>query len=332
MWYTIIIVIDLFLIWFITNGIITCISYLIGIDLLLNFHNILELIPIVPNGFKMLFFYVPNVFLFGLYFMFLNFSQFNAFKFWYGWSYIRNTHFSLKTYEIDTNETILIEVETHWKPPHQYGKQILYAVCPHGVYAEVVIFCFTLNRVFEEVTTIATSLLFWIPILREFACIAGAMPANTSTICSQLDHGKSIILLPEGLRGVLHPHGTINVLRGIPGENEPRKGFIRCALSSKNHNNLFIVPVYTKGVNDLYQLYLPFPWLQKRLLSNFYYPFPLISIGWYGTFFPKSKQIKICYGRKISLVDSFGHLKEVDQIHEEYCQNVEELIKLSKKI
>jgi 1-acyl-sn-glycerol-3-phosphate acyltransferase len=329
MWYTIIIVVDLFLAWFITNGIISSISWAIGIDLSATLRSILALVPLVPEGFKTLILYVPNALLVGLYFMFCALPRSDTFKFWSGWAYMRDVHFAAKSYEMGSRGSVLTEVTPTWRPPHARGdgKQIVYAVCPHGIHAEVVVFCFTLNRMFDGVVTIATSLLFWIPILREFACLAGAMPANTATICSQLDHEKSIILLPEGLRGALHPNNTVGVLRGIQGENEPRKGFIRCALSSKNHRSLCIVPVYTKGADKLYSLYLPFPWLQKRLLSKFYYPLPLVSIGWYGTFWPKTGQIKVCYGLPIPLFN-----REVDDVHEEYCQAIEGLIKAAESL
>ncbi len=268
--------------------------------------------------------------------MFCALPSCNAFRFWSGWEYVRDVHFSTlgQVYEMTPGRgSILMPVPPLWTPPHHMDKQVVYAVCPHGIHAEVVAFCFTLNRLFDGVVTIATSLLFWIPIVRECACLAGAMPANTATICAQLDGNKSIILVPEGLRGALHLTNTVAVLRGIPGENEPRKGFIRCALSSKNHKTISIVPVYTKGADTLYSTYYPFPWLQKRLLTKFYYPYPLITFGWYGTFIPKARPIKICYGLPIPLVDASGlHAREVNDVHEEYCQSIEALIKASNSL
>jgi 1-acyl-sn-glycerol-3-phosphate acyltransferase len=272
----------------------------------------------IPEGFILLVMYLPNVLLIGLYFMF-PLSKSQAFCNMRAWEYMRTHHFKYKTFTFLGGKKV--------KPGIEWPKrQVIYAVAPHAIFAESVTFFFTLNKAFEKVTTVATSLLFCIPIVRECACLAGVIAANTANIAHELNTGKSLVIHPEGMRGALHineSNGIMNVLRGLTGgESDPRKGFIRCAHACSHE--VAIVPVYNQGAEKTYTTFHIFPWFQKRMLRNYYYPWPLVCFGWYGSFWPKPVQINVIMGKPISCVG-----KTVDEIHEEYCSAMEQMISLA---
>jgi len=199
-------------------------------------------------------------------------------------------------------------------------QQVIYAICPHGIHGEATILYFVLNKLFNTVIIVATSVLFYIPIIREFAALGGAVPANTATISHLLDEGRSIMLLPEGLRGALYAENDLRVLKGhTDGDSEPRKGFIRLALTSKNHKTLKIVPVWMHGVEHMYTVFRPIVWLQRLILKNYRYPWPLLN--WGVGFWPRTdKPITVYFGEPISLIG-----KEVDDVFGEFVKSMENL-------
>lgn len=303
MWLTLILALDVFLAWWLTSLIIslTCrvIPFLdIARSILETFH--------LPPGFITLVLFLPNLLLLGLYLMW-SLPQSNAFKAWSGWEGFRRNMYSHG-----------VSVHTN---------QVIYAICPHGMHGEATIAWFVLNRLYLDVVPIATSLLFWIPIVREFAALAGAVPAKTAVISRLLDEGKSILLLPEGIRGALYPEKPLAVLQGFTeGESDPRKGFIRLALTNKNHRTLKIVPVWMEGVEKMYSRILfthPFQgWLQRILLKNWLYPWPLLIWGHRLLgFWPRTDSpLHIFFGEPISLVTPGGASREVDQVFAEYVE------------
>ena len=155
--------------------------------------------------------------------------------------------------------------------------------------------------------------------------MGGAVPATSHMIGKLLDENKSILMIPEGLRGALHPP-DLSVLKGIPGESEPRKGFIKIAIASANHKTLRIVPVFMEGVDKMYNTYHLFPWLQKLLLKNYYYPWPLLNFGLYGSFWPKDVPITVHFGEPIKLVDEENIVREVDDVYNEFITKMGKLI------
>lgn len=322
MWLTIVICIDIFLAWLITSGICFLIFQLLiysGIP-----PNMFD-IPFVimeyakiPSGFVLLARYTPNLILVGMYFMYQP-PKSMSFKCWWVWEYCRRHWFKVTGLEEEREDRKILGKEIGCEPPLSFPK--IFAISPHGSYGESSIIGFTLNPKFKHVTTISTSLLFWIPIVREFAYLAGAIPANSHNISHELGLGHSIALVPEGLRGIFYP--SHQVLRGIPGESDARIGFIRCAMTYKE---CVIVPVYCHGIDKLYTNYNIFPWLQKKLLKTYYYPWPMLNFGWWGTFWPKRGELRYEFGNEIHLINpKTGELRDIMDVHKEYCDAIEKM-------
>lgn len=250
----------------------------------------------------------PRLLLVALYYLLVNPTEWEWFRFHPLWKRVREHH---------------LHVTFEGAPINDEQQQLLYAVSPHSMFAEHVTFGMVLNPVFRKVTVICTSLLFWIPVVRECVMWVGARPATSSAISHLLDQGRSIVLLPEGLRGALSP--GLSVLRGIEGECEPRKGFLRCALTCKTRKTLKVVPVYAHGASSLYDI-RGRTWFQKTMLSRFYYPWPLMALGWYNTFWPKSGNVVFRMGTPITLYDAQkDEMRDIDCVHEEFCSAMEGL-------
>lgn len=244
-------------------------------------------------------------------------AQNDRFKHWPGWDYFRSVFFPIIP---------ILACDDSDK------KVRLYVSAPHGVYPVGVIFGIILNPAYAHVRVAVTSLLFWIPIVREFASMAGCVEANSKDIVHLLENNVSVLVTPEGLRSILHynePGGVMAVLRGIPGECDARRGYARCAVGAKNHNDVVIVPVYTKGERELYGVisWWPLQWLQRKMLDRFRYPFPVLAFGWWCLpFWPKPSPLVMRFGTPISLVCG-DSTRDVDDIHKEVCNQLETLSK-----
>ena len=252
------------------------------------------------------------------------------FKHWDGWRWVRAHWFHTRIYVPSAagGWSVVRDIERDWEPPHRRG-QVIYAVAPHSVYAENVTITMVLNALFEGVAAVSTSLLFWLPVAREFASLAGAHPATSHAISELLDKGRSIIITPEGMRGALH----LNEVRGWRELLRQRKGFVRLALTCKSWRTLCIIPVYHGGAERLYDVWIPWRWMQGKLLNKFYYPWPILHLGWYGTCLPKQRQLCCYYGTPIPLSTDNGRtVRGVDEVHADYCAAMEKMASVHLKL
>jgi hypothetical protein len=204
----------------------------------------------------------------------------------------------------------------------------MYVAAPHGVYPIGVIFNFILNPAYSHVKVMTSSLLFNVPIVREFSYLAGASPATTINIIDHLDQERDVLITPEGLRAILHyneENGVMKVICGDGSGNHPRKGFIRCATNSVNRARIRIVPTWIEGEKTVYTVWnggFFFQWLRQKMLASYKYPFPVFAFGWWGSFWPKPRPLTFYYGTPISLES-----RSVDDIFLEYCDSMKGLIK-----
>lgn len=215
---------------------------------------------------------------------------------------------------------------------HRSKLQYIYAVVPHGVYAEGAIMTMVLRDVFCKAVVICSSLLFWLPITREFAMLAGGVCADAQSIIATLNAGNDVILLPEGMRGAFHVDDPLEVLeRG--NVCKPRLGWIRCAMQSSNRNQLRIVPVYIQGAEHMYWRWnnnYTWKWLQEVLLRYVHYPWPMIHTGAYGTFWPRSVPLRVVCGVPIALPPKTddNDNETLMSVHKCYCDAIRNLIKV----
>lgn len=172
----------------------------------------------------------------------------------------------------------------------------------------------------QDVRIMASSLLFWIPLVRELVCLAGAVPASRHAMRAALDAGCDVVITPEGLRSVLHHNeghvGVRRVLRGIPNECGPRTQFIQCALDSVNAERIRLVPVYAPAELDMYAVSDALPALRRLCMKLFRYPWPTFAWG-YG-FWPRRVPLTLYYGAPIPLAKCAGADDALFRLCEEF--------------
>ena len=179
----------------------------------------------------------------------------------------------------------LFNVEFRGKHP---AETCIYAIHPHGVFSVSTITGFALNKDLLHVKPVGSSVLFTLPILKDFCGLAGTIPANRESIIAALMCGDSVAMCPGGLRELpqLHPER-------LEGGVVQRDGFIKIAKAM----NVRVVPVWCEGEEDLYDVWLWSPRIQRLFLSWFYYPGFVFS--WGRAFWPKNKKIVLHMGKAI---------------------------------
>lgn len=180
-------------------------------------------------------------------------------------------------------------------------EKAIFAIHPHGILCFCHVFAFLIHGGAEpgcrfEVLGLAASVLFRVPVLRDFALWFGAVDATHQSIDSVLCSGKSMSICPGGLQEIIYADRNYGMSR--VGIITGRKGFIRAAL----RHGTPIVPVYSGGEYDVYVCKRAESTLWLRQLTNrwFGWPFPLIFWGIYYTFFPLRVPIRIYIGTPIA--------------------------------
>lgn len=220
------------------------------------------------------------------------------FRSFWGWNWFRKEYFQL---EYVDPHNVMKSVNTH---------QYMFAIHTHGVYPVTMIMLFSVGG--EEmlhVKSVATNLLFKVPLLKEFAGLAGAIPANRKDMLAALQCGDSLAMCPGGIREVFQDPIIVK-----------RKGFLQIAMAA----NVDVVPIWSPKENDTYSVWLPWPRVQKWILSAFYYPLFIFAWGnpWLP-FFPKrsTSPMKVHVGEPLRP----GNYKSVDEFHEAFYGALEKM-------
>lgn len=203
------------------------------------------------------------------------------------------------------------------------GPIYMYAMVPHGLCSCASVFGVILNpAMFGNVHCLVASQLFYIPFIRNLAQICGLGHASAKNIRYQLGRGKSIMLVPEGMRAFMHlderQEGMMKVLR-------KHRGFCHVMLSSSSAARIHVVPVYTPGEWNTYSVTLLWPALQSWMISNIWWAGPISILGWWGTWFPKRVPLVMHFGDPIPCAEPDGTLKTPDALHKEFCDVVQRM-------
>lgn len=324
MWYTFLIAIDALALWWVSSALLSLIEWGgFPIRAILAYASAwIHLHLGVPHGVLELLEHgsIPLIILCGYYTLPL-LPRCDAVRHSSVWDWMRVHHTPVRWWRIRSGNAV--EPVELRELPHALRTldepPVMYACAPHSVFAEHLHLAMVLNAAFSEVRVVCTSLLFWIPLMRECVGLCGCVPATMHAIMEQLDGGRDVAIVPEGLRGLLHPGRSVQVLRGVPGESGPRHGFVRAALTAQHGCTL--VPVYTHGTKRMYDVWLPWPWFQKRMLRAFMYPWPVIHFGWFGTFWHKAGPLDFVIGDAIDT--SAG--RSVVEVHADFCSTMDRL-------
>lgn len=166
----------------------------------------------------------------------------------------------------------------------------------------------------NNLRTLAASVLFMIPLVREISLWTGCIDANRKTAEKALDRGRSLIIIPGGeAEQLLTTYGKEQVFL------KSRKGFIKLAMRKK----VPVVPIYVFGSSDMVYtssfLYGPRKWLMK----TFGVCIPL-GFGVLGTFCPLPKAITIVFGSPLTFEMKGRDPTDVElnKAHETFCNEL----------
>lgn len=224
-------------------------------------------------------------------------TEWTDFRMWPGWSLIRDDYLGI-TYHGPGKD--LIHANPNEQPPY------CFALHPHGVHATSLMFGFALQPSLCHVRVFGTSLLFRIPLVKELVGWGGTLRADREKVLFELKSGHSIALAPGGLAELpgLVPEWTDDPrshdapyppdsdyyrnwrIRGVVHG----RGFLRYARAASTSDvPVCVIPVWAKGENELYRIWLPLPKIQRWLLQTWLrYPWFIIARGhrWFW-FWPK---------------------------------------------
>mmetsp|Transcript_32388 Transcript_32388/g.79528 ORF Transcript_32388/g.79528 Transcript_32388/m.79528 type:complete len:324 (+) Transcript_32388:54-1025(+) len=203
------------------------------------------------------------------------------------------------------------------------GAQFIFALSPHGAdNAFRILMDGMLDELFPNIHmrifTLAASVLFCIPFVREMAIWTGCVDASRPVAEKVLSKGNSLIILPGG------EAEQIMTQRGVEAVYlKDRKGFIRLAM----RKNVPVVPGYVFGSNDTFHMSRLFYKVRYTIMKKFGICIPL-SAGLLGTFCPLPEKNTICFGEPMSWKPAKAGeptKEEIDKAHVEYVDALQKL-------
>jgi 1-acyl-sn-glycerol-3-phosphate acyltransferase len=216
------------------------------------------------------------------------------------------------------------------KNKKQATPQFLFAIFPHGSNVDYRLLMEgmlyeTLPHLAPNIRTLAATIIFRLPIVREFALWTGCIDASRAVASKALHAGRSILVLPGGeAEQIRTVHGREKVYL------HRRKGFIKIAL----RHGVPIVPIYVFGASDYYHTWFVGYglrlWIMKKLGVCI-----TLAFGLYGsTLCPLPVETTIVFGKPLDFtVKEAGAPsdKEVVDAHQQFCEALRELFDKHKK-
>lgn len=235
-------------------------------------------------------------------------TEWPAFRSWCLWDSLRRHYFKLEVK--GPGRRLFLQPTAQEQEGTQ---QFIFAVHPHTIFAISATFFFATNTRFARYKSSATSLLFAIPLVREFSAWAGAVKANRPVLEDVLRANMGLILCPGGMREVGQPNETDIV---------KRKGFLRLA----GESGATVVPVWSAQERRFYSI--------KLLLGTFfldhglYYQWPIFVWGqpWFR-FWPRmppegqTSRLYIGEPLKVNGTDE----ESIDAAHTVFYERIESL-------
>lgn len=222
--------------------------------------------------------------------------------------------------------------------------QYVFAVFPHGSNADFRILLDGMlydalpHQVAATTRTLAATVLFRIPVVRELALWTGCVDARKkvaegllrSSSCSSKSSiadkkRRSILVLPGGQAEQMHTqHGREIVYL------KKRKGFLKLAMK----HGIPVVPVYVFGASDYYQTWMVGIGIRFWLMKNLGISIP-IAWGQYGSLFcPRSVATTVVFGEPLRFsINKIGSpsAEEVDRAQTKFIAALQALFEAHKK-
>ena len=202
--------------------------------------------------------------------------------------------------------------------------QFMITLFPHGTSADYrVLMDGVMNEVFPNVhchiRTLAATVLFRLPLVREVALWTGCIDARRSVAEAALAKGRTVMVVPGGeAEQIRTTHGQEMVYLSR------RQGFLKLAM----RHNVPVVPAYVFGVSDYYYTSHLFFGCREWLRKRFGVCIPLAAGLWGSPACPLPVKTTIVFGKPLSfpMKDSGSpSQEEVDLAHETFCAELKKL-------
>ena len=204
------------------------------------------------------------------------------------------------------------------------GAQFVIGVFPHGSWADYrVLMDGMLPQIFPNIAsnikTLAASVLFRMPIIREISLWTGCVDARRSVAERQLDSGRSLLIIAGG---------EAEQIRTTFGKEiiylSKRKGFVKLALQK----DIPLVPCYVFGCSDYYRTNLCFFDARVTLVKMLGVCISLAS-GYLGSpWCPFPVKTTIVFGKPIQSKVEYKFSptqEEIDTAHAAFVVNIKAL-------
>ncbi|MES1909989.1 MAG: hypothetical protein MHM6MM_002660 [Cercozoa sp. M6MM] len=220
-------------------------------------------------------------------------------------------------------------VSTHALEKLDDDKTYLFCSHPHGIFGQGIVSSFALqSKEFrdtfgmsgDKVRVTTLPLNFKVPFWREVVTKMGFVSVDRKSFDAHLSHGTSLVVVVGGASEALDACPTTNCVH-----LKHRKGFVRRAL----HNGVSLVPVFTFGENELFNVH-NFPEgsigrrVQTFLKQHMSFSMPLF-FGRFLGMLPFKRPLTVVTGRPLEL----PHLPsptplQVDEWHTRYVERLRE--------
>jgi 1-acyl-sn-glycerol-3-phosphate acyltransferase len=246
-----------------------------------------------------------------------------------GWNWFSENFFVFNIVRGYLN--LKIEADSELKEAEaKEGAQFVFAVSPHGTNADYRVFIDgmlheALPQTASKIRTLAATVLFHIPLVREIALWTGCVDASRAVAVERLKEGRSLLVIPGGQAEQMYTqYGRERVYL------KRRKGFLKLCLKYE----IPVVPAYVFGVSDYYFTSAKLFGLRMWLVQNLGIALPLCW-GRYGLpICPRPVDTTLVFDKPLYLScqnPSNPSEDEVDKAHLQFCQALEKLFDTHKE-